>query len=348
MSAAAPAELAAEYFDGRSARPQPVRLRLEDAQLCIAGEGVALRVPVRQVQWPERQRHGPRVAHLADGGSLHCADAAAWDAWARQGGRRESWVVRAQQSWRATLAATAALLMVSAAVYQWGLPWAARSALGVVPASVDAQLGQAALDATQRDGWLQPSGLPAPQQARLRAAFEAALQKAYPGADRPAVKLHFFKSRLGPNAFALPGGLLVVTDEMVQMVDGREDVLIGVLGHEVGHVKRRHGMRAVTQAALLGTITSVAFGDFSGLLAGAPALLGHLAYSRDFEREADADAITMLRANGLSPEVMVLMFDRLAQRRKKEPGLDLGIALASHPADEERITFFRKAAAAQQ
>jgi len=348
VSTSAPAELAAEYFDGRSAKPQPVRLRFDDGQLRVDGETVALTVPLRQVQWPERQRHGPRVAHLADGGSLHCADAAAWDAWVRGGGRRESWVVKAQQSWRATLAASAALLVVSGAIYQWGLPWAAQAALRAVPPSVDAQLGQTALDATRQDGWLQPSALPAAQQARLRSAFEAALQKAYPGADRPAVQLHFFKSKLGPNAFALPGGLLVVTDEMVQMVDGREDVLIGVLGHEVGHVKRRHGMRAVAQVAMLGTITSIAFGDFSGLLAGAPALLGHLAYSRDFEREADSDAITMLRANRLSPEVMVLMFERLEQRRKKEPGLDLGIALASHPADAERITFFRKAAAAQQ
>ena len=86
------------------------------------------------------------------------------------------------------------------------------------------------------------------------------------------------------------------------------------------------------------------------MLAAAPALLGQSAYSRDFEREADDDAITLLRANGLSPAVMIELFERLAGSRPAggagEGGaFDLGIALASHPADAERVRRFRAAAA---
>jgi predicted Zn-dependent protease len=122
-----------------------------------------------------------------------------------------------------------------------------------------------------------------------------------------------------------------------------------VLAHELGHVHHRHGVRALVQVTLLSTATSVAFGDFSSVLAAAPVLLGHLAYSRDFEREADQHAVAMLRANDVSPEVMVTLFERLAAAR---PGgrdhasrSDIGIAIASHPGDAERIRLFREAAA---
>ena len=139
---------------------------------------------------------------------------------------------------------------------------------------------------------------------------------------------------------------------MLQLLEGRDDVLIGVLGHELGHVRRRHGMRMMVQAALIGTAASIAWGDFSSVLATAPALLGQSAYSRDFEREADDDAITLLRANGLSPALMAELFERLRAGRpagdEEQAGrgaFDLGIALASHPADAERMQHFRDAAA---
>ena len=93
---------------------------------------------------------------------------------------------------------------------------------------------------------------------------------------------------------------------------------------------------------------SLMWGDFSSVLAAAPALLGQSAYSRDFEREADDDLIALLRANGISPAVMAVLFERLAEHRQAQreaTGFDLGIALASQPADEQRIQRFREAAA---
>ena len=374
------AALAAEYFDGLSARPRPVTLRLRRGELLIEGDGVALQLPVAEVRWPERTRHGARVAHLRGGGSVQARDAGAWDAWARDGGLKESAVVRAQQSWRGVIVAMLVLALAGAVGYRWGVPWLARSALAVLPLSADRAIGEAALRSF--DGTLlQPSQVPAERQQQIRAAFAAALAHADPATAGTAHELRFHtspklgsgpnaRSRLGPNAFALPGGTIVVTDEMLQLLQGRDDVLIGVLGHELGHVRRRHGMRLLVQAALIGSAASIALGDFSSVLAAAPALLGQSAYSRDFEREADDDAIALLRADGRSPALMAELFERLAAQRpgaaakKGEPGggvdknapgggvdknapaaFDLGIALASHPADAERIQRFRDAAA---
>ena len=394
--------LPAEYFDGISARARRVRLHVAHGHLHIepdeahatAPAGPVLRLPLAEVRWPERTRHGGRVAHFNAGGSVRAFDAAAWDAWLRAAGIKESGVVAAQQSWRRTAAAVLLLLALAAAGFQWGVPWLARAALAAVPASADRAIGDAALrsfDAVL----LLPSSVPATRQQAVREAFAQAVARTYPAGRRPVWELRFHtsprlgmgmgtgtstdakapkaasapnasnpqnaantanpagtpKTRLGPNAFALPGGSIVVTDEMLQLLAGRDDVLIGVLGHELGHVRRRHGMRLLVQATLIGTAASIAWGDFSAVLAAAPALLGQSAYSRDFEREADDDAITLLRANGMSPAVMVELFERLAASRTAAGGVDpsggfdLGIALASHPADAERMQRFRAAAA---
>ena len=356
----ASAPLAANYFDGVSARAQRVQLRIQAGVMLVDGDGVALRLPLGQVQWPERTRHGARVAHFRSGGSVQALAASAWDAWARDVGISESAVVKAQQSWRGVLLAVLLLLAFAAAGYQWGVPWLARSALAALPASADRAIGDAALRSFD-DVLLLPSAVPAARQQQVREALAQAVARTDPAGQRPAYELRFHtspkrgegpgtKTRLGPNAFALPGGLIVVTDDMLALLQGRDDVLIGVLGHELGHVRRRHGMRMLVQATLIGTAAGLAWGDFSSVLAAAPALLGQSAYSRDFEREADDDAVALLRANGISPAVMVELFERLGASRAPasadtKGGFDLGIALASHPADAERMQRFRDAAA---
>jgi Zn-dependent protease with chaperone function len=338
--------LEADYFDGRSARARRVRLELRGAALLVRGDGIVLDVPLAQVRWPERQRHGARMVQLRDGGMLQAADAAEWDAWARAVGLVEPLVVRAQQAWRASLVALALLIALAAIGYRWGLPWFSRMALAAVPASADRAVGEALLGSLDAH-WLAPSGLPTARQEQLRAAFSRAVARAYPPGERPAYELRFGASpRLGANALALPGGTIVVTDRMLQLLDGRDDVACGVLAHELGHVRHRHGMRLLLQTAVLGAATGLVLGDFGSVLAAAPVLLGQAGYSRDAERQADAEAVAVLRANDLSPAIMVELFRRLAEQRHAQAGDAgaLGIALASHPTDAERIEAFRAAA----
>ena len=332
--------LRAEYFDGRSARAHAVALRREGEALAVDGEGLSVRVPLAQVRWPERTRHGVRVAELPGGASLQCADASAWDALARDCGRGDGAVVRAQQSWRAVLASLVALVALLAGLYVWGIPAAAHAGLGVIPASVDAAVGEVALRSIDEQ-WMKPSALDAAEQQRLRAAFERLLA-AQPAGSVPAHRLEFRKSRIGPNAFALPGGTIVMTDELVKLVEGDAAVIAGVLAHELGHVRHRDGMRMLLQASAVGVLASVVVGDFNSLLATVPVVLGQSAYSREAERRADAESARLLRDAGLSPAVMVAFFEKIARQQGEHR---LGIAIASHPADAERIRFFREAAA---
>lgn len=340
--------LAVQWFDGRSARARAVLIHVFDGHLYIEGDGAVLqRVPLGQVRWPERTRHGERQAHLAGGGTLSSADGPAWDAWAREQDLKEPLTVRWQQSWRGVLVALVATVAVLWGAWAWGVPAAASGALALTPASVDTLLGDQAMAQFDRE-WLAPSTLPAARQQALRAAFEKALATARPDHTATPWRLHFRgenpKHKLGPNAFALPGGHIVLTDAMVKLLDDRPEVIVGVLAHEWGHVHHRHGMRMLVQAGLVGALAGLVVGDFSSLLAAAPAVLAQQGYSRDFEREADAVAHQVLQGSGTEPKVMVTLFDRLdAALKPSDKGARdglLAIGLASHPTDDERRRFF--------
>jgi Zn-dependent protease with chaperone function len=349
------APLDVRFFDGHSSRPHAARAHAQGDVLTVApapGESFAsLTVPLADVRWPERTRHGGRIAQLPRGASLQAQDVVAWDEWTAQLGRTDGWVVRAQQNWRGVGIAFVLLMLAATAMYQWGLPWVARGVTALVPHRVDVIIGAQVLQSID-ESLLQPTALPTAEQERIRRAFAQMVQAAHPS-DAPPWKLEFRRGRdkeLGPNALALPGGTIVLTDELVQlMTAGNDDAVLGVLGHEFGHVRLRHAMRQLVQTSAVGFAVSVAFGDYGTLIGSAPVLLATLGYSRDAEREADAESVRLMRAAGISPRAMVSFFEAIERWRGEQKragrGDDaIGLAFSSHPATAERIAFFRDAA----
>jgi Zn-dependent protease with chaperone function len=246
------------------------------------------------------------------------------------------------------LVSVVALVVVILAGYKYMLPLAARGIVAAIPATADEALGDAALSSIDDAGVMKPTTLRDYQQQAVREAFAQAVARLPPG-DVPAYRLEFRKSTIGPNAFALPGGAIVLTDELYNRVDGDREILVGVLGHELGHLRHRHGMRMLVQASVLGAAAGALYGDFSTLFSQIPVLLGQASYSRGFEHEADVDSVQLMKADGISPAVMARFFVQMRQPRPGDkaasaPEPHMPIALASHPADAERIRFFEDAA----
>ena len=349
------------YFDGRHARPVQGLLRCGEHSVTLhevqAPHELIAQWPHHGIQWPERMAHGLPVAHLHGGGSIQAVDAAAWHAWRRaEFAAPDSLLTRVQLSWSAVAASLISVVIVLLALWHWGLPWGSQMVLSVTPLTLDAAAGEVALQAVDQK-WMRPSELPAAQQEALRQDFDRLIKQALgaqassahePATTAPAYELIFRKSKMGPNAFALPGGTLVMTDELVKLFDGDEAVLMGVLAHELGHVHHRHGMRLLIQSSAIGLIAGLIWGDISGLLATVPVVLGQASYSRDAERQADQYAADMLVRTGHPPSVMIRLFEKLEKARQEAAGANnawsaIGTAFSSHPADEERIRFFKEA-----
>jgi Zn-dependent protease with chaperone function len=305
-----PTRLQARYFDGRSTRAQVLTVQLSPAglncSLCSATWA--------ELEVDERTRHGQRRIRLADGTHFEFEDRTALDRALRQCGHADSLVVGWQLSWRATLASLMALVLLLAASYRWALPWAAEELAQRLPPAAERRLGEYVLE--QMGAWgLKPSALKAERQEALRRGLEAAV-RAQPG-DVPEYRLEFRGGGpLGANAFALPGGILVLTDEMVALAPNDEG-LLGVLGHELGHVHHRHMTANLVKVSGLSLMAFVLWGDVSSLLSTAPALLLQAAYSRESETEADTYALGFMKNAGLSGESVAQLFEAVLQEGTK-------------------------------
>lgn len=363
--------ITATYYDGQTARAHPVMLLIHKRIVAISGEGVRRSVRLSKLKISERLEHAPRILRLPEGGYIHSSDPAL-DRLLRKNGYREPWVVRWQIRWPLSLLALVSLIAVLISGYQWGLPWAADTLAQHLPASMEKRIGDEQLWLMD-DGYLQPSRLAPEEQARLRQLFAQLRQ---PDGTKTAYRLEFRHSKIGPNAFALPNGVIVMTDQLVKLASNDQAVL-AVLGHELGHVQRRHSLRRLLQALGVGTVVNLLVGDVSSVLAAAPTFLLDQKYSRDFEREADQYAIGMMRANGMPLSPMADLFEKMAAVHEHKHGHDGGQPagkpnedeedvvprrpqskgkvrrsnpleyFSSHPSDEERIERLRAADVAQ-
>jgi predicted Zn-dependent protease len=142
------------------------------------------------------------------------------------------------------------------------------------------------------------------------------------------------------NAFALPGGYIYVTRGILAHFSSEAE-LAGVLGHEIGHVTARHGVRQVSRAQLaqLGLgIGSVLAPELAGVadVAGAGLGLLFLRYGRDAERQADDLGLAYMTREGYDPREMAATFEMLARASGAEDGARIPGFLSTHPDPLER------------
>lgn len=137
------------------------------------------------------------------------------------------------------------------------------------------------------------------------------------------------------NAFAAPGGGVVVTTGLLRAVRSPEE-LAAVLAHEAGHVRHRHALRGVLRQASLQLLLAIVAGDQGALSTGlrAAGQLSGLSHSREHEREADREALTSLARSALPPEAMVGALESI--RASAPDGPELGF-LSTHPSTPDRI-----------
>ena len=167
--------------------------------------------------------------------------------------------------------------------------------------------------------------------------------------ERPSLPWHFTVVDVPVvNAFALPGGTVVLFDGLVDLAQD-DDQILGVLGHELGHVRARHSTRQLLQALGVGAVAGLLWGDFSTVAANVPIVLGVMRYGRAFEDEADAFALAFMRANRLPPQALELRHSRrdallgqqhaqnLLPSRRAEQALDRDLARACQHAQADLL-----------
>lgn len=294
-------------------------------------------IPLTSVQASSRLGAMRRRLDLPDGSSFDTADNDAVDSLLGRGSALH-WI---ESSWRTALfsAAIAGVAVLGFALY--GVPAAAGWLARHTPLSVAASAGKQTLSAMDNIA-LHPSKEPLATQQRYRKLFGAVAAHAPRGIagyrvvfrDAPVV---------GPNAFALPDGTIVVTDQIIPFVK-RDEEIEGVFAHEMSHVDRAHGLQGIYQASLVPAAIAFITGDASQLghfAAILPGVLLQSAYSRGFEQQADDDAASLLRRMGASPAPLADLLERMEKRFcGRKDGCDASW-LGSHPATGARAARLR-------
>lgn len=340
----------AQLYDGRTSGSREAHLSVagtgELAHLWVRAAGGDFSVPLPAVGIGERVGETNRLLQLPGGASVEVLDNAQFDA-ALAGAEvstREAPLRRLESRWVYALAAVLATLVGTVGAIRYGIPALAARAVTYIPADVDAYVGTDSLRMLDRSVF-QPSKLPPQRQAQLRGVFAEVAADAGAAGARYRLELRDGGS-LGPNAFALPAGIVVLTDQLAQLAHN-DDELRGVFAHEVGHLVNRHAMRMLVQDSGSALLLVGVFGDASAVsstLAAAPTLLVNAAYSRDFEREADAFAFRWMRRHDVAPEHLGDLLERLGAAHGTEAGS--GGFLASHPDLRERVNALRSGGAA--
>ena len=336
--------LAGRYFDGRSARLYRVVLRAEGEGFAIEGDSVARAFARGDVALAPKLGRIARTLAFADGAQLQFDDDdPRLETWFAAGDRVQGFADRVERRWRWVAVSALAVTATMALLFTRGVPWLADEAAQRVPRAAEAALAGQVVDLLDRL-YFEPSRLPETRRAELGARFDALVANLPREAE---FDLRFRASPvLGPNALALPGGIVILTDELVALA-GHDEEILAVLAHEAGHHEHRHALRAAMQDSAVVLLIGFIAGDASSLgslAVSVPAVLLTSGYSRGFEGEADAFAFALLERRGISPARFADIMQKLTQHVPKEADA-LGW-ISTHPASADRIAAARRAAGA--
>jgi len=199
------------------------------------------------------------------------------------------------------------------------------------------------------------SQIPPYEEAKTNAYLNLLGQSLAMVSDRPETfgGYHFLVlDSAAINAFAAPGGLVFVSRGLLRCADS-EDAVAAILAHEIGHVVKQHGLKAIKTArfkdaglaigkaaveelgsAELAKVTAA----FSGTIDDITSTLVNSGYSRGAEKEADLAAVEILKRSGYDPNALVRMLV-VMKSRLKPGGPDFA---KTHPDPEDRIAEIRK------
>ena len=338
-------EFSAVYFDGKTSARKAVCVRGLPQSLHITGTDMNIEVALTSVRLSARVGDTRRTLDLPGGAQLQTDDHAALQALFPRANRLEAWVQTLERRWEYALAA----IVVTAGFTWWfvvyGLPLAATAVAGAIPVGIETKLGEQTLAALD-NSLCAPTALAAGRTQELQKSFGALTARLD---DGRAYQMEIRAcERVGPNAFALPGGTIVVTDDLVRLAQN-DSQIAAVLAHEIGHVRHRHGLRMALQGAGVAALIAALAGDavtITKLAVALPAALLQSGYSRDFETAADTYAFERMKAVGLSPKFfadIMLLLEKQRGRGAGAPDADKVDKphtldyLSTHPATAERI-----------
>ena len=219
-------------------------------------------------------------------------------------------------------------------VYRWGVPALVEVAIWTTPPIVPKLMGEGTMQALDKTTF-SPTKLPEGRRKEIADGFARIAAQSPRGAG--AYNLNFRDGGIiGPNAFALPDGTLVVTDQLVELAGGDTEMIVGVLAHEIGHVELEHSLRQFYRAAGMTGLIMLIAGDIGSavedVLVQGGGLLA-LSYSREAETNADRRSVELMAKAGYDPTAIARFFTMIEEKFGDTSDTSI---LSTHPGTPQR------------
>ncbi len=277
----------------------------------------------------------PRRVTFPDGSLFETDDNDGMDRFLLRKGRRGAGTVHWLERFHPRLVAfVAATILLGVLIYRFALPAIVEVAVAVTPPVVPRLMSASTLETMDRT-LLGESKLEGAQRDRILAGFRRIA--AHSAGGEAAYTLNFREGGpIGPNAFALPDGTLILTDELVELAGGDTEMVVGVLAHEIGHVEHKHSLRQIYRAAGVAALIMLIAGDIGSgaedVLVQGGGLLA-LSYSRAAEAEADRHSVELMIKAGLDPTAIARFFELIEAKLHDRSKTSI---FSTHPGTPER------------
>ncbi len=334
-----PREVTGHWFAPASSRKHEAKLTVSDSLFLLVRDlsGVELtRATIGEVAVSDRVGSIPRRITFPDGCVFETNDNDAVDR-ALSGHRRSAaGLVHRLERFHPRLIFVVALVAVAGfSLYRFALPILVEVAVVVTPDVVPVLMSKAAMKSLDQTIF-EESTLETGKRDEISSGFAEIAEFSERGTG--GYELLFRGGGIiGPNAFALPDGTVVLTDELVELAADDIDMILGVLAHEIGHVHHDHSLRRLYRAAGVTGLILLIGGDIGAgaedLLIQGSALLT-LSYSRSHESEADRYSVELMKRAGRDPAAIARFFQLLVDKFGDQGDLDI---LSTHPATAARI-----------
>jgi Zn-dependent protease with chaperone function len=362
------------YFDGETSAKKDVSLIYTDTGVVSFNEIEFGGINFTQIKISSRIGNTPRYINFPDGSLFETEDNDAIDEMVNtlSDDFLHGLAHKLESAKTFVLFTVVTVIVFGWLFIQYGIPALSKQVAELLPDEASQYMGQGVLDVMDKS-WFSESKLTEQKQNELQALFNGFLK------NIEGSKNYKLKFRAGgeiqANAFALPDGTIVFTDELINLAENNLEIG-SVMLHEIGHLKHRHSLRATIQQFSLAMFITVITGDVStssSIITAIPIMLVESGFSQGMETEADTYSLKYMLKHNINPAYFAIMMEKLeasympeyldciekenahvnkiqcitdaVKLNKKENGKASKGAMdyfSTHPASKERIDRFRR------
>lgn len=360
------------YTDGKTSKALSAFLYTTDTGRIGIKDSHKAAIAFDAIKISPRIGNTTRYIEFPDGAVFETEENEAIDEIIRQlsASRYHNLVHRLESSKQLIAVTLITVVLIGWGFIQFGIPHFSREVAMLLTEEQIKYLGVDMLK-TMDEHILEESELSPEKQDELQTAFQSILGTLH----KDNIRLVFRKSEnIGANAFALPDGTILFTDELVVLAEDNNEI-ISIMLHEIGHLQHRHSLRMAIQGFSLAIFITVITGDVSAsssIITSLPAVMIESGYSREMETEADTYSLMYMLRHSIDPNHFTTIMKKLeashtptyktclkdgkaikeclgesiqSSQQTETDGTSLGGYFSSHPGTDERIRRFERASA---